>query len=174
MPVTVKKKPIAAKVELVQSIAPPKLMLVVGQSLAQNISPEEFAEQVALAEENVVGWLETEIDALGEMQAEVAVAKAVIDAYQKRFGILRDRMVEEGAVLCAGTGYVANVKEKGNKVRTIKDMPLAVKHLGVETFLKVAKIGMADVDKYLTAGQQEEVIEVSESKTRSMTITKKG
>jgi hypothetical protein len=52
-------------------------------------------------------------------------------------------------------------------------MPLAVKHLGVETFLKVAKIGMADIDKYLTVAHRAEVIIMSESKTRSKTIIKR-
>jgi hypothetical protein len=39
--------------------------------------------------------------------------------------------------------------------------------------LKVAKIGLADIDKYLTEAQKAEVITKSESKTRSMTISKR-
>jgi hypothetical protein len=164
MPVTIKKKPIAAKAEptpesFVQAVnAKPVFTLV-----PNTVSPDELVDELA-----------EEIDALGELQAEVAKAKELIDGYNKRFSIVREKLIEQGVLVQGGVSYVANVKEKGNKVRTVKDMPLAVKYLGVETFLQVAKIGMADVDKYLTPAQQEEVIQVSESKTRSMTITKKS
>ena len=40
--------------------------------------------------------------------------------------------------------------------------------------MKVAKIGLAEIDKYSTDAQKAEVITPSESKTRSMTISKRG
>lgn len=178
MPVTVKKKPIAAKIQTTDS--PPPVSLVVDNDppiseMTDQEVEKAFGKFFSLpSPPTEAELLAAEIDSLGEMQKKAEKAKAIVAAYQARFNAVREKVLELGQLHAEGAHFEVDVKEHGNKVRKIKDMPLAVKYLGVETFLKVAKIGMADVDAYLTPEQQEDVIEVSESKTRSMTLKKKG
>lgn len=117
--------------------------------------------------------LAAEIDALGNMESSIKAMQTKIAEYSTRVSVVRDKLVAAGELTVVGNDYYALVKETGNKVRKVKDMPLAVKHLGVDTFLKVAKIGLADIDKYLNEAQKAEVIETTESLTRSMKILKR-
>ena len=78
----------------------------------------------------------------------------------------------EKMVVKASTVWV-EIGEKA-KSRTITDMEKVVELFGTETFLKVAKVGLADIDKYLTPEQI--ALCVSEEKTgrRSIKFTKKA
>ena len=62
------------------------------------------------------------------------------------------RLTERGAVTRSEIG------ERG-KSRVIKDLALAKKFLGTETFMKVATITLKNVDDYLTLPQRNEVLD---------------
>jgi hypothetical protein len=53
--------------------------------------------------------------------------------------------------------------------RTITDMEKAVEMIGEDTFLKIAKISMADVDKYLRPEQIEQVVTAERNESRRVT-----
>lgn len=53
-----------------------------------------------------------------------------------------------------------------SNVRSITDMDKAVELLGTDTFMKIAKIGLTDLDKYLTPEEVAEVTVTKRSDTR--------
>ena len=57
-----------------------------------------------------------------------------------------------------GVRYEVQIGARG-KSRFIKDLVLAKKYLGTDTFMKVATITLKNVDDYLTLPQRNEVLD---------------
>lgn len=168
------KKPIAPKVDPANENVGLTAMQQSMASLSLLVDPDndDLDEEVAV-EPDELDELAQEIDDLGAMESVIAGMKKQIAEHGKRLSVVRDKLVDMQMLVKTGDHYYAQVKETGNQVRTVKDMPLAIKHLGVETFLQVAKVSLSDIDKYLNDAQKAEVIETSESTTRSMKIMKR-
>ena len=58
---------------------------------------------------------------------------------------------------------------KRSTSRTITDMVLAVKLIGKDTFMRIAKISLGDLDKYLNPEELAQVIETKVTDTRRIT-----
>jgi hypothetical protein len=152
-----------------------KIKAIAGAPVAANTNEVETGAVFVVAQpaDEEVDALKIEIDALGALEGDLTKAKKLIADHTKRVSVVRDKLVASGELTKVGDTYYAVVKEAGNITRTVKNMPKAVKFLGAETFLKVAKITLADIDAYLTDAEKEEVLEIGESKTRSIKIMKR-
>lgn len=97
-----------------------------------------------------------------KMQDELAELKtALVDNANKTL------KADEGMVIVTPLGDVKIGKRSTS--RSITDMKKAVKLLGKETFMKIAKIGLTDLDKYLNPEELEQCVVVKITDTRRIT-----
>jgi hypothetical protein len=64
---------------------------------------------------------------------------------------------DDEEVVEKGANYQVEIGKRGTS-REIKDLVLAKKYLGTETFMKVATITLKNIDDYLTLPQKQEVL----------------
>ena len=110
--------------------------------------------------------LSTAIDELGEMTGAALKAIAEIKKQQAKLEPYTIKSKQVGELINAITAYDADAEfvEKGlkyqavvgkkKKEREILDMRAVRKKLGDKTFFEVAKVTLADIDKYLTEAEQ--------------------
>ena len=126
----------------------------------------EFAEQIdhfgqlTADSESVL----KEIKALQEKLKPLAEAKAKLQAAIDAMEIEDDydKQVEIGHL------FKVEIGKKGSN-RSIKDLALAKKLLGNETFMKVASITLKNLDDYLTPPEKEQVLK-TERTSRSFKV----
>lgn len=130
----------------------------------------------ALQAQIVDSGLEAEIEALGLIQEELEVVDPVraakIKDYNKRCAVVKAKLIELGLVQKVSTTYYAEVGEPGQK-RSIKDKAKLVEALGGETFLELASVSLADIDKYCSDAQKAEILEVTNDGARKFAIKKR-
>lgn len=117
--------------------------------------------------------LAREIDALGLLQEHVESARRLIRDFENRLGLVRDKLVARDLAVKNGRHFFVEVEAEGRTVRAVKDMPRLAALLGSETFLRIARVGLADIDRHLTGAQKDQVLDVSRSETRAITLHKR-
>lgn len=91
-------------------------------------------------------------------QEQSALKKQIIEAANATLG-------EDEELVLPINGMEIKIGKRGSS-RTITDIEKAVEFLGVETFLKVAKIGLGDIDKYLRPEEIEQCVTSQRTDTR--------
>ena len=117
--------------------------------------------------------LAKEIDALGLLQEHVESARRLIRDFENRLGVVRDKLVADDLAVKNGRHFFVEVEAEGRTVRAVKDMPRLAALLGSETFLRIARVNLVDIDRHLTGDQKEQVLDVSRSETRAITLHKR-
>jgi len=116
------------------------------------------------------------IDEVGSLEAEAQKAKATLkkyDASKKKLLEMADLVIASSCkgLVVSGCDYAAEIGPRGS-IRSVKNIAKAVVLLGEEVFLKLAKINLGDLEKYLTETQLDEVVEVGNTGSRSLKIVK--
>lgn len=128
------------------------------------------------------------IDELGEIQAEIAKLKK--SAAVLKLAKLAEREQELKGVICdefddfdladvetkiEASQYVCKIGVMGNK-RLAKEgaAPKMMELLGPDTYYKLAKVNLSDLDKYLTPDQVAQVLDKERTSTRTIKVTKRA
>lgn len=102
-----------------------------------------------------------------ELEAKLKKNTLKMKAYADEMADLKKEIVahanetladEEGLEIRTEFGDL-KIGKRGSS-RVITDLKQAIKFMGRETFMRIAKIGLTDLDKYLTPEQVADVIEV--------------
>lgn len=107
------------------------------------------------------------IDSLAEIGAEIkelTSQKEDLNTLLKKYITSKD-LGDDTDALILGEAYEVEVGVAGSK-REISDMPKIKKILGDKAFMGLVTIKMKDVDQYLSAEQQEEVLTTERTQTR--------
>jgi hypothetical protein len=154
MAVTVKKKPISPALVSPLVGAPPLLE----------------AEADLLADP-----LAAEIDALGVLTSDYEAAQALVKDYDKRTALVLARVRALGTEFASydGLAFRASVDGRTTNRREIVNLPKILVYLGPDTFMKLATLKLSDVDKYLDAVQQADVLKTTPTTSYALTITPK-
>jgi hypothetical protein len=112
------------------------------------------------AEIDLVGRLTEEAEPIQKKIAELQLKlKPLADAQTALAEKIDQLEIDDDAELTErGVRYEVQIGARG-KSRFIKDLVLAKKFLGAETFMKVATITLKNVDDYLTLPQRNEVLD---------------
>lgn len=164
MPVTIKKpasktaKP-APKVSLAQKPAAKKALAkveVTDPTTLDALSDQELADRYGAAQDRV--------EALKHdpAYAELAQLSEALATRLKQYD-------KEEEVTIKGKAWVVQASAGRNGIRKVTKPLTVLKYLGSETFAKIASIGVADAEKYLTPEQLASVI-TDPGRTDSRTI----
>lgn len=112
----------------------------------------------AKAEASTKSEVDLKVERLIDLKFEIDGMKSKVDEYEK----LRKELVSLCDEIAAPGDPVSFEVENGSvqfsgklSERKISDMPRVFELLGQETFLKVCKVTMTDLDKYLGKGEQD-------------------
>ena len=135
------------------------------------VSDEQIEQLATVAKQvEVSPWADL-VDQVGALQEEAGPILEQIAALQQKLQPLAEKKAELQKIMddlpgddatqrLNGTIFRADAGKRGTS-RSIKDMALARKFLGSETFMKIATVKLGDLDKYLTGDQREQVTETA-------------
>jgi hypothetical protein len=129
----------------------------------------EFAEEidrVGLLTEQAGPILKKIEDLQLKLKPLAEARKALTDKIDKMEIGDDEELVEKGA------NYQVEIGKRGTS-REIKDLTLAKKYLGTDTFMKVATITLKNIDDYLTLPQKQEVLKTKRT-AHSHKVVKRG
>lgn len=140
--------------EVVAAVTPP-----VEAVLAVATETKEVPDVQDLPAEATMAAL---VDEMAALLPKVSEAKAVLKQFDDRRKKLQALAVEKMAnpempYTIQGTKAVATFSAQASQ-RIITDMAKVAELMGTETFLKVAKVTVTDIDKYLSGIQKEQVL----------------
>lgn len=140
-----------------------KLKPKAGVKTKQTVSIETLAEKYIELDkeiEKLTAKVQEKVAPLSQEQAEI---KKHILALAN--STLPDDETKEIPV----SGKLLYIGKRGTS-RTISDLDKAIEFMGVDTFLKVAKINLSDVDKYLRPEEVEQVTVTQRTDTRQIKV----
>jgi len=140
-------------------------MTAVRQKLKERTQTETQVSIESLATEYLD--LETQIAKIQKKlspleQQQAALKKQIIEAANAALD------ADEELVLPIN-GMELKIGKRGSS-RTIMDLEKAIEYLGVDTFLRVAKIGLADLDKYCRPEEIEQCVTSQRTDTRILKV----
>lgn len=117
------------------------------------------------------------IEDLAAKQGEYEAAKRTVKEYDDNMKRLRQEFSEdvgpEVASLIEAGQYGLEITVAVAQ-RRVKNMGKLVKMLGPDVFLKLAKVNISDVEKYIPEDQLDEVLEKTPTNTRTARIIKRA
>lgn len=120
--------------------------------------------------------LDTKVERLIDLKVQIDAVKSAIDEYEK----LRKELSGTADTVGAVNEQVTFEVENGSIAfspktfeRKISDMPKVFDLLGKENFLKLAKVTMTDLDKYLGASEQEACVTKNLTGARKISVVPK-
>lgn len=131
----------------------------------------------AAPQKGVITGYEADVDRLAEITAKLAPLTNLMkeaSVIEKKLREVADEAVaaEETATV-TGTKHNYCVKER-TMARSITDMAQVRKQMGDPLFMEVAKVTLADIDKYLTEEQKSNVLVQSRTGSRRGELVDKG
>lgn len=156
---------------------------------AKEVEKTKEAPAKAKAPEKTVQVFEQEevkvVDEMGKAQEELAALMAnpkikelndIISKNSARLKEIADEKFkddEEGMI--TGQVYAATVGKKGNNSSVPEEnYPKIMKIIGKDTWVKITKPGITDLRKYLNQPQQEELIKMERTGSRTVKVNKLG
>ena len=123
--------------------------------------------------------LEELADSYGSLEDQIAAAKqnpiyVKFDLVAKELAKrLKDEMEAEDTAEIQGEHWLLEVGACAKNPRAVKDLPAIKKMLGEEAFLKLVKVNLGDLDKYLLPEQLAKVVDSDTGFGTRRTITAK-
>jgi hypothetical protein len=120
--------------------------------------------------------LDVKVERLIDLKVQIDAVKSAIDEYEK----LRKELSGTADTVGAANEQVTFEVENGAVAfspktfeRKISDMPKVFDLLGKENFIKLSKITMTDLDKYLAVGEQEACVKKDLTGARKISVVPK-
>jgi|ERR1035437_3942060 hypothetical protein len=120
--------------------------------------------------------LDVKVERLITLKVQIDAVKSVLDEYEK----LRKELASIADTVGASNEQVSFEVENGAVAfspksfeRKISDMPKVFDLLGKENFLKLAKVTMTDLDKYLGTSEQESCVKKDLTGARKISVVPK-
>ena len=130
----------------------------------------------AVVQAKVKTDLDIKVERLIDLKVQVDAMKSVLDEYEK----LRKELATLSDTLGAANEQVSFEVENGSVAfspksfeRKISDMPKVFDALGKENFMKLCKITMTDLDKYLAKSEQESCVVNNLTGARKISVVAK-
>lgn len=120
------------------------------------LEPVEAVEPTKLSDEGIAdlyGALLDKVEALklNPLFTQLEVAEKELKQRLLKFG-------NDETVTITGEHWIVEAGVCGKSPRKILDLPAVAKFVGQEAFLKIAKVGVGDAEKYLTPEQLAKVV----------------
>ena len=119
--------------------------------------------------------LESFADQIGDMSEAVKAAKKLVGQYDELVKKAKAQLEVLGVapddeLTVSGSKHTISISAC-SQVREVTDKPKLFELLGAKAFIDLAKIGLADIDKYVDPIDALQVVEKRFSTTRTLTVT---